>query len=219
MILVPVKNLKNAKKRLATLLTAPQRLALAAAMLEDVLGALAACAVESKIALVTSEPEAVRLAKEFSFETIADYDNLGETEAIAMATQVCEAKGDTETLVLPADIPLITPAEIDHIFAAAPAQGSLMVPSREGSGTNAVLRRPAALFPLKFGADSFQPHLRSAKHTGNPCVVLQLPGIALDVDRPDDLRLLFAASGNTRAQLLLRNWDIGHRLVAAAVPA
>jgi 2-phospho-L-lactate/phosphoenolpyruvate guanylyltransferase len=219
MILVPVKNLKHAKQRLSALLTPLDRQALAAAMLEDVLRALAACSHISKIALVTGDPAAIRLAQQYSFEVIVDRENLGESEAVAMATRVCDGRGERETLVLPADIPLVTPAEIQGIFLAAPAEGTVIVPSRDDRGSNAVLRRPAALFPLNFGDDSFQPHLRAAQFTGKPCVVLRAEGIALDVDRPADLKTLVARPGSTRTQQLVRDWDIGQRLAAAAVPA
>jgi 2-phospho-L-lactate guanylyltransferase len=71
-----------------------------------------------------------------------------------------------------------------------------------------VLRRPAALFPLRFGNDSFKPHLAAAQASGESCVVLQLPGIAVDVDDPDDLRHLVGLPGETRAQRLARQWDL-----------
>ena len=55
MILVPVKNLSNAKQRLAGLLDAAQRTQLAHAMLEDVLRAAAAYG-EDDVSVVTSDP-------------------------------------------------------------------------------------------------------------------------------------------------------------------
>jgi 2-phospho-L-lactate/phosphoenolpyruvate guanylyltransferase len=218
MILVPVKNLSQAKKRLSSILTPAERHALAGVMLLDVLTALAVCSSDSEVAVVTGDVDATRLANEFSFQIIEDLDNLGESEAIAMATAVCEKRGEAETLVLPADIPLVTPAEIEQVFAVAPPKGAVIVPSREERGSNAVLRRPA-LFPLKFGNDSFQPHLRAAQSTGHPCVVLRLPGIALDVDGPADLVALLTAPGNTRAQQLARGWNISKRVAATAIPA
>lgn len=219
MILVPVKNLSNAKQRLSPVLKPVERRELALAMLEDVLSALTACSQPSNVALVTGDPEAIRRAEQFSFQVIEDRSNFGQTEAIAMATQVCEQRGEAEVLVLPADIPLVTSAEIERIFRMAPPAGAVIVPSKEMRGSNAVLRRPASLFPLKFGDDSFQPHLRAARLTGKPCVVLALEGVALDVDRPADLAALLAAPGNTRAQRLAREWRIASRLVSAAIPA
>jgi 2-phospho-L-lactate guanylyltransferase (CobY/MobA/RfbA family) len=62
--------------------------------------------------------------------------------------------------------------------------------------------------PLRFGNDSFLPHLTAAKATGLPCVVLNLPGIALDVDRPEDLQELAAAGGEHRSQKLVRSWNL-----------
>jgi 2-phospho-L-lactate/phosphoenolpyruvate guanylyltransferase len=219
MILVPVKNFSDAKQRLSPVLKPAERRELALAMLEDVLSALAACSQPSNVALVTGDPEAIRRAQQLSFPVIDDRSNFGESEAIAMATRICEQRGETEVLVLPTDIPLVTAPEIERIFRMAPPAGAVIVPSRELRGSNAVLRRPASLFPLKFGDDSFQPHLRAARLTGKPCVVLSAQGIALDVDRPADLAALLAAPGNTRAQQLARGWRIASRLAAAAIPA
>jgi 2-phospho-L-lactate guanylyltransferase len=78
-----------------------------------------------------------------------------------------------------------------------------------------VLRRPAALFPLRFGNDSFRPHLAAAQATGKPCVVLPLPGIAVDVDNPADLKQLAGLPGETRAQRLARQWDFSVYPLAA----
>jgi 2-phospho-L-lactate guanylyltransferase len=213
MILVPVKNLAHAKQRLASVLDQPSRTELARAMLHDVLEALS---TRSQVALVSSDPFALNLARQFRFEVIPDVANRSETEAIEMATQVSVGRGADYTLVIPADIPLITPQELDAIFRAAPAEGSVLVPAADGRGTNAALRRPGALFPLRFGNDSFKPHLATARATQKPCVVLQLPGIALDVDNPSDLRQLATASGETRAQRLARQWGFAERLRAAS---
>ena len=219
MILVPVKTLREAKQRLSPLLTPWERQALARAMLEDVLAALAAYPMRPEVAVVTGDPDAVLLAKQFSFDVIEDRNNLGESEAIATATQVCEERGERETLVLPGDVPLVSPTEIGQIFDAAPVDGTVIVPSRDERGSNAVLRRPASLFPLKFGDDSFQPHLRAAESTGMTCVILRLTGIALDVDTPGDLSVLLSSPGSARAQQLAREWNIAKRLSATAVPA
>jgi len=64
------------------------------------------------------------------------------------------------------------------------------------------------LFPLRFGNDSFLPHLAAAKATGLPCVVLNLAGIALDIDRPEDLQELAAVGGERRSQTLVRSWNL-----------
>jgi 2-phospho-L-lactate guanylyltransferase len=134
-----------------------------------------------------------------------------------MATRVCVERGATYTLVLPGDIPLITVDEVEAIFTAASENiGTVLAPSASGRGSNAVLRCPADLFPLRFGNDSFPPHLAAARATGHPVTVLPLPGIGLDVDDPADLVTLLMTEGETRAQRLLRQWNVARRLLAAA---
>jgi 2-phospho-L-lactate guanylyltransferase len=215
MILVPVKNLASAKQRLAEVLDQPSRTELAHAMLLDVLGALRAWTTRPEVALVTSDPYALELARRFAFTVIPDNANISETDAIEMATRVCESRNAESTLVIPGDIPLIQNSELETILDAAPDQGSVLVPAADGRGTNAAFRRPAGLFPLRFGNDSFKPHFAAAKATNRPCVVLSLPGIALDVDNASDLRRLAAAPGETRSQRLIREWNLADLPLAA----
>jgi 2-phospho-L-lactate guanylyltransferase len=210
MILVPIKNLADAKQRLSPILTPEERFALAQAMCEDVLEALANWQSRPAVAVVTTDSLARDLAARFHFEVITD-DNCGETSAIEMATAVCRERGAKSTLVVPADIPMIDSSELQKIADSAPKSGAVLVPDAAGRGTNAAWRSPGDLFPLRFGNDSFQPHLAAAKATGLTCVVLKLPGIARDVDRPEDLHELAAASGNRRSQKLARSWNLGQR--------
>ena len=203
MILIPVKNLATAKQRLAPILPQGMRAELAQAMLQDVLAAVADFAGDD-VSLVTSDPLAIEMAASHGFEIIRDDANVSETDAIAMATGVCEDRGIEATTVIPADIPMIEAAELAAVYRNAPEVGSVLVPAHDQRGTNAILRRPAALFPLRFGNDSFLPHLAAAKATNGPCVVLSFPGIGLDVDTPEDLRRLAGRDGKNKSQELAR---------------
>jgi 2-phospho-L-lactate/phosphoenolpyruvate guanylyltransferase len=215
MILIPVKNLKTAKQRLAPVLDQAHRTALAEAMLHDVFETVSNWANRPPVAVVSSDPLAHDLAKHFDFETIPDDDNQSETAAVEMATQICESRSIESTLVIPGDIPLVQSSELDTILKVAPPRGSVLVPAADGRGTNAAFRRPGGLFPLRFGNDSFKPHFAAARATKKPCIVLVLPGIALDVDNPSDLSDLVAAPGETRAQRLARQWNLEDYPLAA----
>jgi len=215
MILIPVKDLKNAKQRLAPVAEQAARTELAQAMLQDVLREIAHWEQRPEVALVTRDPFALTLASRYDFQVIADHANSGETDAIAMATYICETRGVKSTLVIPADIPLIRAEELQQIYAVAPEEGSVLVPAGDGRGTNAALRKPAGLFPLRFGNDSFKPHLATAQATGKPCVVLPLAGIGVDVDNPADLKQLIELPGDTLAQRIARQWDLRDYPVAA----
>jgi len=215
MILIPVKSLAQAKQRLASVLSQPARTELAQAMLLDVLETLDKWVERPAVSIVTSDPFALELARQFSFETIADTTNRSETDAIEGATRVCESRGIDNTLVIPGDVPLIQCWELQKILEAAPIEGTVLAPAADGRGTNAAFRRPSGLFPLRFGNDSFKPHLAAARATGKPCVVLSLAGIALDIDSPSDLQQLAAAPGETRAQQLARRWNLADLSLAA----
>ena len=208
MILVPVKNTSLAKQRLAAMLDQPSRTQLAQAMLYDVLTELHRWKGHPAVGIVTGDAYASKLAAEYQFEVIPDPEDPGETGAIEMATQVCVERGEESTLVIPADIPLIQSEELEEILRHAPKQGTVLVPAGDGRGTNAVLRRPANLFPLRFGNDSFRPHHAAAQATGQPCVVLNLPGMGVDVDNPSDLLQLISLPGDTRAQRIARGWNL-----------
>lgn len=219
MILVPIKNTAFAKQRLASILDQPSRTRLAQAMLTDVLVTLGEWKNRPKVGVVTSDSYAMKLAQEYRFEVILDADNPGETDAIEMATRVCVGRGEGSTLVIPGDIPLIQSWELEEILKQAPEKGSVLVPAGDGRGTNAAYRRPADLFPLRFGNDSFKPHRAAAEATGSPCIVLNLPGIAVDIDNPHDLRQLLSLPGQSRAQRLARSWNLPDELLAMPADA
>jgi 2-phospho-L-lactate/phosphoenolpyruvate guanylyltransferase len=211
-ILVPIKETSLAKQRLASVLDQPSRTELAHAMLHDVLSTLQAWKNRPGVGVVTGDRYAVSLAEKCGFDIIPDSENPGETGAIEMATRVCLERGEESTLVIPADIPLVEAWELDEILKCAPREGTVLVPAGDGRGTNAAFRRPANLFPLRFGHDSFKPHRAAAEAVGKPCIVLPLPGIAVDVDHPSDLQQIVALPGQTRTQRLAREWALSGRL-------
>lgn len=212
---LPVKDLVNAKQRLVPALAADERRDLAAAMLEDVLDALDAVDGVA-VHLVTRDPEALALASRRRTPCLTESANRGHTEAVALGQRVAAERGFARFLTIPGDVPCVSAAEIRALLAAlGDAPGAAFVPSRSGFGTNAVLLAPPDAMPLKFGEPSFANHLDAARARGLVPTVLELPGIGLDVDAPEDLRLLLARGARTRAGRLLRDRGIAARLAAA----
>jgi len=216
MILVPIKDLRGAKQRLSSILSPEERTQLARAMAEDVFDALVPFASSPGVAVVSGDIWASQQAKRRGFTIVLDDAQAGETAAIEMGTSFCLNNGNDFSLVFPADIPLITSEEIQAVLEVIPPRGCVVVPAGDGRGTNGILRRPADLIPLRFGNDSLLPHLAAARATGQEPVIRELPGIALDVDRPDDLALLLAQPVRSCAQRLLLDWQIALRLEEAA---
>jgi len=217
-LLIPFKSLATAKQRLSPALNAPQRSQLAEAMLRDVMQAASGVGSRIDVALVTGDARAQAVAREFGFMVIEDQRNESETAAIEMATAWCEsaaAGGYDTTIVVPADIPLITADELHRVLDAAPPQGAVIVPAYDRRGSNCILRRPASVIALRFGNDSFVPHCEAMRRTGKELVILEMPGIGLDIDYPHELDLLLERAGDTSAQRLLRSWGFGARDIGA----
>ena len=201
---VPVKDLGNAKQRLAGVLDQPERTALFRAMLEDVLEALAGAASLAGIVLVTRDAEAMALARRYGAECLIEPENRGHTAAVEFAARALAARGAEALLQVPGDIPRVTSGEIEAVIAAhAPAPSLTIAPSRDHRGSNAVLCSPPDVFPFRFGDDSFHPHLAAARAIGIEPTVVECPGIGLDIDTPGDLEAFLASPSDTRAYRLL----------------
>jgi 2-phospho-L-lactate/phosphoenolpyruvate guanylyltransferase len=202
---VPVKEFVGAKQRLAERLTPAQRQALAAAMLEDVLAALVEAPVAGLL-INTLDPLAIDLARRYGARVVNDGARDGHTGAVAAMARILESEGRVGMLALPGDIPRVTAAEIAAILAARrPAPSLTIVPAHDERGSNAVLCSPPLVMPLRFGDDSFLPHLATARAQGIEPTIVKLPGVGLDIDQPQDLNALRRAMPRlaTRTEALL----------------
>jgi 2-phospho-L-lactate guanylyltransferase len=201
---VPVKDTALAKQRLAAAVPAALRQALMLAMLEDVLAALAAASGLAGRLLITTDPMATRLATRYDAICLTEGAHDGHTGAVAAAARHLAANGAAGMLTVPGDIPLVTADEITHLLEAhRPPPAFTIAPSHDELGSNAVLVSPPAAVPLRFGENSFFPHLAAAEARGIAPTVLHLPGIALDIDNPEDLAHFAQLGSRTRAGLWL----------------
>ena len=201
---VPVKERVSAKERLAPILRPEARQALALAMLEDVLAAVTAASGIAGILVVTVDAKAGRLAARYGARVIEVGARDGHTGAVTAAARLLAAEGRAGMLTLPADIPLVTPAEIAGVLAAhPPAPSFTIVPSHDERGSNAIACSPPDVVPLRFGDDSFYPHLQAAEVCGIRPTVLHLPGIALDIDNPEDVESFMRIDASTRTRSVL----------------
>jgi 2-phospho-L-lactate guanylyltransferase len=201
---VPVKEQASAKERLSPMLRPETRQALALAMLEDVLAALTATPGVAGLLVVTVDPEAGRLAASYGARLIEVGARDGHTGAVTAAARLLAAEQRSGMLTLPGDIPLVTPAEIARLMAVhLPAPSFTIVPSHDERGSNAIACSPPDAVPLRFGENSFYPHLQAAEMAGIRPNVLHLPGIALDIDNPEDVVSFMRIESTTRARAVL----------------
>jgi 2-phospho-L-lactate guanylyltransferase len=144
---------------------------------------------------------------------LIEESQLSESASIDWASRALSERGFEGVMRLPADLPLVRAEDIDALLSIelrSPA--ALLVPSREGTGTNAIIRMPPNLFPSRFGPNSLALHKEEASRAGVECVVVDNPRIALDIDDPTDLNLLLERGRNTMAFVALTEMRIAERM-------
>jgi 2-phospho-L-lactate guanylyltransferase len=197
--------LTHAKQRLTRVLTVAERAELARAMLGDVLRALGTADLEC-LWVVTRDPAAAAIARSLGAEPVAEAENRGHTAAVALAQAEATRRGVGIFLTVPGDVPCVTARELRAMVDGVREGAPVFVPSRSGLGTNGVALAPPDAMPLTFGEPSFARHLETARARGLAPRVLELPGLGLDVDAPEDLAALLAEPGATETRRLVASW-------------
>lgn len=214
-LLIPVKDPANAKTRLAGTLSPDERRLLAWAMFEDVSRAAAQAAKPDRVVIATSYKPAIERAGQLGWDVLVEQSQQSESASVDWASRALAERGFDLVMRLPADLPLVRAEDIDELLSIelrAPA--ALIVPSREATGTNAIIRTPPALFPSRFGPGSLALHKEEAARAGVECVIVHNSRIALDIDEPADLELLIESGRGTRAFAALARMNIEKRLKA-----
>jgi 2-phospho-L-lactate guanylyltransferase len=183
--LIAIKARARCKTRLSESLAPSARLQLVRSMLAAVLSAAAGAQTLRQVIVVSPERDAVPA----QIPVLADS---GESlnGALTQAHRVLREFGCREVVILPADLPHITAAEIDGLVHAGRSGGFAIAPDAAGVGTNALCLVTAHPFRFQFGSGSQRLHLQEAERTGLNAQVVRLPGLAFDVDSPADLNQL-----------------------------
>ena len=190
-LLLPIKDLRNAKKRLIGVLTPDERFGLAQAMLADTIRAVRGVRRAEKVFVVTNYEPAMLVAEENGWEILREDRQVSESDSVDAASRLCELRGVAGLLRVPLDVPLVQAGDIDDLLAVeCEAPALVIVPSRDGMGTNAILRMPPALFPSHFGMGSFAKHVGEAERIGARVIFRRNTRLEMDVDDEADLRLL-----------------------------
>ena len=214
---IPVKDAALAKQRLADALSAQLRKDLALAMFQDVLDAVAAVPELHGIAVVTADRDVAEIARRSGAEVWSEGAHDGHTGAVSAAARRLAATSSA-MLTLPGDIPLVSRVDISGVLAAhLSAPAFTIVPAWDERGSNAIVCSPADAVPLRFGPNSYFPHLAAARAVGLTPTVVRNGAIALDVDEPSDLQRFMSKHSATRSWKLLdqrrSEWD--HEAIVA----
>jgi 2-phospho-L-lactate guanylyltransferase len=195
-VLIPMKELASAKMRLAGVLDARQRAALAVAMLTDVVTACKETACFDEIAVISNDSEVYWHARELGARALAEPKMLtGLNNSLTFGQRYLARRvAVDELLILPADIPLARAGDIRAVIdalAAGDPPRMVLVRARDG-GTNALALCPPESVAMHFGPQSADAHTAAAQAAGVAVAKLALDRLAFDVDSPEDLEELRA---------------------------
>jgi 2-phospho-L-lactate guanylyltransferase len=193
--ILPVKSFGRAKQRLGAGVAEDLRLALARAMVADVLAALAATESIELTIVVTREAEAARAAAASGATVIEDRSESGQSAAASLGVSHAIDAGFERVLLVPGDCPALDPSELTPLLGEHGSDGAevAILPDRHGTGTNGLLLAPPLAIDPSFGEGSCARHRELARHAGVTCRVVALRSLSLDVDTVEDLAALRAA--------------------------
>jgi 2-phospho-L-lactate/phosphoenolpyruvate guanylyltransferase len=200
--ILPVKRFEAAKRRLGTGMEEDRRRELVAAMLRDVLDAIAGARMIERTIVVSGETAAAPIAADAGAELVDDPDDRGHPEAALLGIAAAGEGGAGCVVLLPGDCPLLDPRDLDRLLTAVPDPYVAVVPDRHGTGTNALLLQPPDAIRPAFGEGSCERHLQAARAAGLPHGLERLDSLALDLDTPADIIALTREleSGRGRAR-------------------
>lgn len=189
--IVPVKPLRRGKSRLAGTLPDEDRIALNYCLLENTLDTLRSISRIEYVLVISRDPQALSVARRFQARTIQESGAPDLNCALERATAYAIRSTVQGVLIIPADLPLINTLDVESMLDAAVNEPVVAInPDRHKKGTNALLVSPTGLIKYAFGEDSFQVHCQRAQAAGARLEILDRPGLALDLDLPEDLAII-----------------------------
>jgi len=184
-VIVPHRGLEAAKTRLSPVLTVEQRGDLAARLLDRVLR-MARVALPDVV--VISPSAALAPLVEAAGARLAVQRGMGLNEGLEQARDAAVAEGITTLVVLHGDLPSLTVEDVTALVAAIHgARGVAIAPDTAGTGTNGLALRPPAIMGFAFGTGSRAAHEAAAREARVTPVIVERPGLAFDLDTPEDL--------------------------------
>ena len=202
--IVPAKTFANSKQRLAKILTVDERIKLSEVMLYDVLDCVCNCRSISRTIVISKDERIFSIAKEFGTKTVQEEEELGVNAAVALADSIC--KHSDASIVIPQDLPLILPSDIDMFCSSAEEKNCVIItPSHRYDGTNALLRKPPNVIKTHYDEDSYEIHVQKAMERNVPVKVVMNRRLMLDLDVPSDFTHIMSGNSSIRTVSYLQS--------------
>lgn len=200
LVVVPMKDPKDAKTRLAGALSSSQRTALARLLFDRTLNFLAELRDQAgfELSVVTGSDEiASSVGRLENITVIPEGPSAGLSEAVGASAAWATAQGFSRLCVVPADI--AAPLKADVLKLLESPAAVTICPSAD-QGTNALLVSPPDAIEFCYGPRSAHEHHRVATQNGLPTVLMPLESLSYDIDTTAHLaRALTSSPGLSRA--------------------
>jgi 2-phospho-L-lactate guanylyltransferase len=209
---LPVKSPARAKERLRHYLTQEQRMELARAMFEDVLVEALKVRGLDRLVVVSNDAHVLVVAAAAGAMVLIEQEQQNHSASADWAAKECMKRGAQTVMLIPIDVPLATAAEMESLLAESgklPRRHMVIVPSHDGTGTNAMVLTPPNVIKSRFGPDSFVEHVTRAEAAGAAVAVMRPEGLLRDLDEPSDLTLFLDRNPSGRTADLLREIRAG----------
>lgn len=157
------------------------------------------------------DSEIKKMVQHFNFTFISEDVRAGLNNALSTCLQSLSEKNDS-ALILPADIPLIEPKDVNSILQLKDEFNIVICPSKDTIGTNALFLRPPNIIEPQFGINSFQNHLKEAALKKIKIKILKNNRIAQDVDGVNDLKCIVQINKQIQTVQFLFKANIFQRL-------
>jgi len=188
-VIIPVKSLANIKSRLSPILDVTSRRRFNLCMLHDVVKPATRSGLIDEVLVVSPDRQVTEYSKKLGVEILCERSELGVNQAVATASNLCVENDASATLILPSDIPLISPEDLNSIIYLGLRKPSIVLsPSLRFDGTNVLLLNPPRVIPTHYEQDSYRSHMREAIERGVKVGTYLSRSVMLDIDSSEDLK-------------------------------
>lgn len=213
--IIPVKPLRDGKSRLSHILSADERAALTSKFLNHTLATLTKVSAITRTLVISRDPAVLKIARPHGAQTFGEGEKQDLNQALTRATHIAAAQNASGVLVLPADLPFVTPEDVEMmLMELAPAvngngqhrlpyhaRAMIICPDEVDDGTNGLYISPPVGFNFHYGPQSYHHHLAEAKRLGMSARVVHTPGLKFDLDSEADWQTYLALTGRVQYEM------------------
>jgi len=189
--IVPIKPLRRGKSRLSQVLSEEEREILNQTLLIHTLQVLSSVPEIDQNVMVSYDPAALSLARDYGFRTIQENKRTTINKALRKGTLAAKAFKATSVLIIPADLPFLSVKAVSEMISRSKGAPEIIIaPDRKNDGTNALLVNPVGVLDYDFGEWSFKKHIEQAERKKISVEIFISDDLSFDLDYPEDYEYL-----------------------------